>query len=496
MSAHLPQPWELAHDCELGHPPRPAPALGRRATAGARPARSFRARLARDGRRAVRARGADVARRRAAAGCCSAALGPRGHRAAARARRQPDRQLRPHHRPRRARLPAQSRPDGRRRRRDRRRAPRSGIAPAPAAAVRVRGRLAFVHPGADRPVRVGRQSRRRLAGRPVPRQVPVHARDLARDGRHAATRPRRRRPSRTAAPPRCSRARAPRPGRSAASAVGSARVDPSARQLELTLGPLVVVEVAERFSPGLTGRRTATTPRRRSRASDALILAALLVDAAGPLEGDGPWQRAIAGGRRTVRLRPSAFGMRGRTMAGIVRCMSLRPRAGRAMIGACGASSSSPSTACRAWTSQGRRRRSRSPRAIFGARVRDRARHAGRGARALAQRPEPERRRARSNDVRGPIDTLLVVAGSRGVRRRQATSASSRGSARPRAARAASPRSAPARSCSPRPACSTAAARPRTGPAARALARALPAGRRSTPTRSSCATATSGPPPA
>jgi hypothetical protein len=32
--------------------------------------------------------------------------------------------------------------------------------------------------------------------------------------------------------------------------------------------------------------------------------AALLVDAAGPLDGDGPWTRAIAGGRRTVRLRP------------------------------------------------------------------------------------------------------------------------------------------------------------------------------------------------
>jgi len=79
-------------------------------------------------------------------------------------------------------------------------------------------------------------------------------------------------------------------------------VDPSARQLELTLGPLVIVEVAERFSPGLTGRSDrnyASPPQRRDH---ALILAALLVDAAGPLEGDGPWQRAIAGGRRTVRL--------------------------------------------------------------------------------------------------------------------------------------------------------------------------------------------------
>jgi hypothetical protein len=82
-------------------------------------------------------------------------------------------------------------------------------------------------------------------------------------------------------------------------------VDPSARQLELTLGPLVVVEVAERFSPGLTGRTDrsyVSPPQPRDR---ALLLAALLVDAAGPLDGDGPWQRALAGGKRTVRLVPA-----------------------------------------------------------------------------------------------------------------------------------------------------------------------------------------------
>ena len=81
-------------------------------------------------------------------------------------------------------------------------------------------------------------------------------------------------------------------------------MDPSARQLELTLGPMVVVEVAEQFSPGLTGRSDrsyASPPQPRDR---ALLLAALLVDAAGPLEGDGPWQRALAGGRRIVRLVP------------------------------------------------------------------------------------------------------------------------------------------------------------------------------------------------
>jgi hypothetical protein len=82
-------------------------------------------------------------------------------------------------------------------------------------------------------------------------------------------------------------------------------VGPSARQLEMTLGPLVVVEVAERFSPGLTGRSDrsyVSPPQPRDR---ALLLAALLVDAAGPLDGDGPWQRAVAGGKRTVRLAPA-----------------------------------------------------------------------------------------------------------------------------------------------------------------------------------------------
>ena len=79
-------------------------------------------------------------------------------------------------------------------------------------------------------------------------------------------------------------------------------MDPSARQLELTLGPLVIVEVAEQFSPGLTGRTDrsyVSPPQPRER---ALVLAALLIDAAGALDGDGPWHRAIAGGRRTVRL--------------------------------------------------------------------------------------------------------------------------------------------------------------------------------------------------
>jgi hypothetical protein len=73
-------------------------------------------------------------------------------------------------------------------------------------------------------------------------------------------------------------------------------------QLSLTLGPTFAVEVADRFSAGLTGRHDrdyASPPQSRE---DALTLAALLLDSGADLDGDGPWQRAIAGGRRTVRL--------------------------------------------------------------------------------------------------------------------------------------------------------------------------------------------------
>ena len=81
-----------------------------------------------------------------------------------------------------------------------------------------------------------------------------------------------------------------------------------ADQLALTLGTLFIVEVADRFSPGLTGRHDrdyASPPQPRA---DALALAGFLVDAAQPLEGDGPWQRALAGGRRVVRLEPAPAG--------------------------------------------------------------------------------------------------------------------------------------------------------------------------------------------
>ena len=95
------------------------------------------------------------------------------------------------------------------------------------------------------------------------------------------------------------------------------------------------------------------------------------------------------------------------------------------------------------------------------------------------------------DEVRGAIDTL-VVAGGAGVRRgAPSDERSSRWIARGRArARAAWPRSARARSCSPRPACSTAGARRRTGRAATGSRERYPRSR-SSPTRSSCATATS-----
>ncbi|WP_272474676.1 hypothetical protein [Baekduia alba] len=73
-------------------------------------------------------------------------------------------------------------------------------------------------------------------------------------------------------------------------------------QLSLTLGPTYAVEVQDRFTPGLTGRsdRFYISPPQTRDA--ALTLAAMLLDAAGDPDGDGPWRRALAGGRRTVQL--------------------------------------------------------------------------------------------------------------------------------------------------------------------------------------------------
>ena len=96
---------------------------------------------------------------------------------------------------------------------------------------------------------------------------------------------------------------------------------------------------------------------------------------------------------------------------------------------------------------------------------------------------------------RGAIDTLIVAGRARVARRGPGSRNRLAGSGRPRPGRAGCARCAPARSCSPRPACSTAAAPPPTGRAATASRSAI----RTSPssaTRSSCATATSTPPPA
>lgn len=73
-------------------------------------------------------------------------------------------------------------------------------------------------------------------------------------------------------------------------------------QLSLTLGPVYTVHVDDRFSPGLTGRHDRAYVSPPQPRDSALTLAALLLDAGPDLEGDGPWHKAIAGGRRTVRL--------------------------------------------------------------------------------------------------------------------------------------------------------------------------------------------------
>jgi hypothetical protein len=82
----------------------------------------------------------------------------------------------------------------------------------------------------------------------------------------------------------------------------SATVSGASDQLSLTLGPSFTVAVDDRFSPGLTGRHDRSYVSPPQQRDEALTLAALLLDAGKDLDGLGPWQRALAGGRRTVRL--------------------------------------------------------------------------------------------------------------------------------------------------------------------------------------------------
>jgi hypothetical protein len=76
-----------------------------------------------------------------------------------------------------------------------------------------------------------------------------------------------------------------------------------ARQLEMTLGPLYVVEVTEQLSTTLSRRVGASYSSPPQSLDDARRLAALLLDQpAPPDEGEGPWRRPLAGGHRIVRL--------------------------------------------------------------------------------------------------------------------------------------------------------------------------------------------------
>jgi hypothetical protein len=79
-------------------------------------------------------------------------------------------------------------------------------------------------------------------------------------------------------------------------------VDPLGEQLELTLGPLYRVVVEDRVSGPLTGRPARGYRSPPQELDDARLLAALLLDRGGELDGDGPWRRPLAGGQRHVAI--------------------------------------------------------------------------------------------------------------------------------------------------------------------------------------------------
>ena len=74
-------------------------------------------------------------------------------------------------------------------------------------------------------------------------------------------------------------------------------------QLRLAVEPDVVLEVTERYTAALSGRTDRSYAAPVQPRSEAAVLAALLLDRDAVPEGDGPWQRAIAGGVRVVSLR-------------------------------------------------------------------------------------------------------------------------------------------------------------------------------------------------
>lgn len=78
--------------------------------------------------------------------------------------------------------------------------------------------------------------------------------------------------------------------------------DGAGEQLELTLGPLYRVVVDDRVSGPLTGRAERSYRSPPQALEDARLLAALLLDRGGALDGDGPWRRPLAGGQRHVTV--------------------------------------------------------------------------------------------------------------------------------------------------------------------------------------------------
>ena len=74
-------------------------------------------------------------------------------------------------------------------------------------------------------------------------------------------------------------------------------------QLKLAWGPEAVVQVEDRFTAALSGRADREYLSPPQSLEEARKLAALLLDSGRDLDGDGPWQRALAGGRRVVSIR-------------------------------------------------------------------------------------------------------------------------------------------------------------------------------------------------
>jgi hypothetical protein len=88
--------------------------------------------------------------------------------------------------------------------------------------------------------------------------------------------------------------------------------DGAGEQLELELGPLYRVVVDDRVSGPLTGRTARAYRSPAQPLEEARLLAALLLDRGGELEGDGPWRRPLAGGQRHVAIVPEPPGRLGR----------------------------------------------------------------------------------------------------------------------------------------------------------------------------------------